>query len=278
MRLSAIRAHLVEGRLRVIADPLYRWVVACELAFLRAVDGIFPVRGEAGAAELDRLTAVVKTFERPAALRRLLASIRRLYPDLKVIVVDDSRTPTQLPGVETLVLPFDSGVSAGRRAGLARVQTEYVLNLDDDFVFYRHTGLAAALRWLAAHPSVDLVGGQVLHLPLFRRTDYRRAALPPTSAAPILPPGTLVGGLPVHDKVANFFLARAGRLRLVDWDPTLKRLDHADFFARARGVLTSVHHPHLRCLHVPTPFDAAYMACRLDVAGDAALLRERYGP
>ena len=32
------------------------------------------------------LTVVVKTFERPEAVRRLVGSIRRFYPDVPVVV------------------------------------------------------------------------------------------------------------------------------------------------------------------------------------------------
>ena len=61
-------------------------------------------------------------------------------------------------------------------------------------------------------------------------------------------------------------LARRASLKRVLWDPTLKRADHSDFFTRTLGVLVSVFNPELRALHVRTPFDAAYMSKRLDLA------------
>jgi hypothetical protein len=281
MRLSSsqrrrIRRRLVDSRLRYFAGPIYSALVSAELAAVRAADALLPGPGSEPGL-LARLTAVVKAFERPAAVRRLVASVRRFYPDVKVIVVDDSRRPARLSGVETLVLPFDSGVSAGRSAGLARTETPYFLNLDDDFVFYRHTDLIRALRWMQANPEIDIMGGEVVHLPLFHTADYSRATLPHTGARPVFPVGSSIGGLVVYGKVANFFLGRTERLRLVDWDPALKRMEHADFFARSQGVLTSVHNPTLKCLHAGTPFDAAYMAHRLDVTGDAVVLQARYG-
>src|SRR5206468_3533420 len=87
------------------------------------------------------LTALVKTFERPPILRRLVSSIKRLYPALRVVIVDDSRKPSRLPGTETIVMPYDSGISAGRNEGLKHVTTPYVLVLDDDFIFFRRTRL-----------------------------------------------------------------------------------------------------------------------------------------
>lgn len=130
-----------------------------------------------------------------------------MYPRLRIIVVDDSRRPTDAEGVETVVLPYDSGVSAGRREGLRRVSTKYVINLDDDYIFYRQTDLASALSIMESYPEIDIMGGEVIYLPFFKRIDYSKTTLYPTDAAPTLRPGSSIGGLPVYDKVANFFIA-----------------------------------------------------------------------
>ena len=68
-----------------------------------------------------------------------------------------------------------------------------------------------------------------------------------------MPPGSFINGLPVYNKVANFYIGRTERIRLVGWNPALKRLDHADFFTRALGILTTVFNPNLKCLHAQTP-------------------------
>ncbi len=222
------------------------------------------------------LTVLVKTFERPAILARLVTSVRARYPTLPVIVVDDSRAPKPLPDVETIALPFDSGVSAGRQAGLERVRTPFVLVVDDDFIFYNGTRLRPALDRLAGNRQIDILGGQLIDLP------YLRVRRPPfgriftTRSEPLVPIGTTIGGLRVCDKVANFYVARTDRLRLVGWDPRLKRIDHADFFTRALGVLVSVFDPELRCLHAQTPFDRAYMTYRTDDHPDRVLLAARW--
>jgi glycosyltransferase involved in cell wall biosynthesis len=250
--------------------------VALELAGQRGIDSVQPARSGHGKALIRQLTAVVKTFERPRALERLIASMKRLYPELKTIVVDDSRDPAPIPGVSTIALRYDSGVSAGRSEGLRNVATQYVLSLDDDFVFYRHTNLEAALTLMERHPEIDIMGGEVVHLPFFATTDYSLATLFPTATPSTMAAGSYIGGLPVYDKVANFFIGRADRIRLVDWDPALKRVEHADFFTRAKGVLTSVFNADLRCLHAGTPFDSAYMKKRTDYTTDAVVLRRRY--
>jgi glycosyltransferase involved in cell wall biosynthesis len=247
-------------------------LVTVELALDRAVATSSPDQS------LDReLTVVVKTFERPTIIARLVASIRTRYPTLPIIVVDDSREPRAIAGVETVVLPYDSGVSAGRQAGLDRVRTPFVMVLDDDFVFFRGTDLAAGLRRIAAQPRIDILGGQLIDLPLLRRRRPPIGQIFATDATPLLPIGSTLDGLTICDKVANFYIARTERLRLVGWDAVLKRVDHADFFTRALGVLVTAFDPGLRCLHVQTPFDAAYMAHRMNVTQDQIVLAARWG-
>ena len=270
-----IKRVFIEGRGRVIARPLYQSVIAAELAAHRVMDTLLPKAPGDPAFLNENLTAVIKTFERPKVLARLVRSIRRFYPELRIVVVDDSRAPEPLEGVETYTLPYDSGVAAGRNAGVARVETPYLLLLDDDFVFYRATRLAPALARLDAEPAIDIMGGIPVNLPFYGVTDYRRASLFPSSLKPLYPAGATLAGLPVLDKVAQFYIARTESIRKVLWDENLKRIDHADFFTRAKGVLTSVLNPGLRCLHAKTPFDEAYMRIRQD-KGDFAYLRKKY--
>lgn len=267
---------LVHGRLRTVAAPIYDLVVAQELALQRRLDTILPNSGSRNSPRLADLTAVIKTFERPRSVVRLIGSIKRLYPSLKVVVVDDSRKTLLVPGVETAAMPFDSGVSAGRREGLRRVRTKYTLILDDDYVLYRGTRLEEALRLLERFSQIDIMGGTVVHLPFFHVTDGRFAAPLPTDSPPTMPPHSRIGALLVLDKVPNFFIARTERLRLVDWNPALKRVEHADFFSRCKGTLTSVSNPRLRCLHAQSPFHPRYMAARTDTLLDSAILHYRW--
>jgi len=149
--------------------------------------------------------------------------------------------------------------------------------LDDDFIFYRGTRLRAAVDRLARNARIDILGGQLIDLPYLRRRQPPLHQIFPTSAQPLVPIGSSIDGLLVCDKVANFYVARTDRLRLVGWTPELKRIDHADFFTRALGVLVTVFDPSLRCLHAQTPFDAHYMAHRTDDHADRAILAARWG-
>ena len=270
-------AHaLPEGTPRAIASAVHGSLVAQELWLERLLDAVAaaPPPDE---ALIRQLTALVKTFERPRVLRRLVASMKRLYPALRIVVVDDSRQPTRLPDVETVPMPYDSGISAGRNEGLRHVTTPYVLVLDDDFVFYRHTRLTHALELIERHPQIDIMGGQCVDLPFYRARPLPRGEIFPTSATPVAPLGSFIGGLKVVDKVSTFYIARTEQLALVRWDPELKRIDHADFFTRALGVLITVFNPCLRILHARTPFDRAYMSKRLDLEASFQVLDRRYG-
>jgi hypothetical protein len=265
-----VRRALVDGPARRVAHPLFDALVAAELAIATRA----PV---APTTAVDHLvTLLIKTFERPVLVRRLVASIRRMYPALPIIVVDDSREPTRLPDVETIELPYDVGVSAGRQAGLERVTTPYVMILDDDFIFYRATRIERAVAALERQPRIDLVGGQLIDLPYLRFREPPIGRIFPTSATPREPIGSTIDGLPVCDKVANFYVARTDSIRRVGWTPALRRLDHADFFTRALGVLVCVFDRELRAFHAQTPFDAEYMARRTDIAADQAVLAARW--
>jgi glycosyltransferase involved in cell wall biosynthesis len=96
----------------------------------------------------DDITLVTKTFERPGAILNLLTTFRKFYPDIRVIVVDDSRTTGEyrldvgaFPGVDYIRTPFDIGVSAGRNLAIKHVKTPYLFLCDDDHMFTQHTDL-----------------------------------------------------------------------------------------------------------------------------------------
>lgn len=257
--------------MRYVAAPTFDALVSVELAVLGALGAPAP-----SSRECEDVTAIIKTFERPRLLRRLLASLQRHFPSLAIVVADDSRHPRTWPGVRTIPLPFACGVSAGRQAALQAVHTDLTWVLDDDFVVFAGTCLAEVKRVLNDFRELDLVGGSVVDLPLFSRRGSPRDRIYPTTAPPRLPLGTRLGPVEVCDKVPNFFVGRTEQLRRVGWDPRLTRVEHGDFFTRARGVLVTGFMPSFSCLHAQAPFDVEYMRHRDDYAADEALLRERY--
>lgn len=265
----------IHGSLRPLAKPVHSALISMALAKESLIDRCI-LHQQNQKLIAANITAVIKTFERPEILKRLVRSLRRFYPTMRVIVVDDSRAPTYIEGVETIIMPYDSGVSAGRQKALKYVQTPYMLLLDDDFIFYRRTKLQPVLEKLQRLPQIDLIGGEVIYLPFYRKIDYTADYLHPTKAKSLIVPGTKIEKMVVLDKVANFYLARTESIRKVGWDPRIKRLDHADFFTRAKGKLCTVFDPSFKILHARTPFAQSYMQKRMDVDPDRKLLWMKY--
>lgn len=84
------------------------------------------------------ITAVIKTFERPERVVALHSSIRQYYPNLAIIIVDDSSAPIAYDWDEYttyIFTEYDIGLSEGRNRAVDQVKTLYTLILDDDFVF-----------------------------------------------------------------------------------------------------------------------------------------------
>jgi glycosyltransferase involved in cell wall biosynthesis len=181
-------------------------------------------------------TIIIKTFERPHTVQRLVDSIRVYYPDVRILVGDDSREPQEVAGAELLALPYDVGLSAGRNRLVDAVRTPYTMLLDDDFIFTEQTRIE--LLRVAIDAGFDIasgrVGGGEYHGMLLRRG--------PTLHYLFKQKRRVHNGLPVYDMTWNFFLARTEALRTVRWDEALKLAEHSDFFLRAMEVPLLVTH------------------------------------
>lgn len=99
-----------------------------------------------------RCDVVITTRNRPEPLQRCLASLAdQSVRDLGIIVVDDHSDEPIAPAVDAVVarhefaippvvirLDEPSGPAAGRNAGVAASQAEYIIFIDDDVVVDRH--------------------------------------------------------------------------------------------------------------------------------------------
>ncbi|HMP06423.1 MAG TPA: glycosyltransferase, partial [Lacipirellulaceae bacterium] len=108
-----------------------------------------------------QLTALVKTFERPRSLERLVRSLRQRYPALRVLVGDDSMRPYPRADVDYVRLPVDVGAAAGRNALLAMVTTPYFVSLEDDFALTDRSRLDLLLETLQQHDGALAAGDLV---------------------------------------------------------------------------------------------------------------------
>ena len=214
------------------------------------------------------VTIIIKTFERPKSLVRLLTSIQKYYPETPVIVTDDSREPTKSlvmsrfsgANISYFEMPFDSGVCKGRNLALSHVQTPYFVHCDDDFIFDRRADLPLAQRLLEDN-DLDLVAGlyfdvfpmsfsgwikalakgqlflirnqitmQGVPRRFFGNFEERADGTVVRTEIPYTPPVVKC------DLVQNFFMARTDRVRetVGGWNDEIKiGGDHEDFFYRA---------------------------------------------
>jgi GT2 family glycosyltransferase len=225
----------------------------------------------------DQVTFIVKTHERPQCLRKLLQSLRLVFPTTSVLVADDGQVSLRMqpdPHTHVVTLPYDVGLSAARNALVERVQTPFFVTLDDDFVFSERTSIARLLAVLEARPELDIVAGS-LYLPGQESQPYAYAELLDVvddgrelrmrkgSHGPV--PG-FEGDCERYDIALNFFVARTARIRAMGgWDARLKLGEHQDFFLRAKraGLGVAVCPSLATALHEQDHSDANYKRKRM---------------
>ncbi|KAH1176501.1 hypothetical protein KIL84_021235 [Mauremys mutica] len=192
------------------------------------------------------VTIATKTFLRYDKLRALIASIRRFYPTVTIIIADDSQHPEPVGGahIEQYFMPFGKGWFAGRNLAISQVTTKYVLWVDDDFIFTPRTRVEKLVDVLEK-TSLDLVGGGVREITGVTTTYRQKISVQlGGEEGDCLQTRQgyhhLLEGFPgcvVTDGVVNFFLARTAKVLEVGFDPRLSRVAHLEFFIDGLGVL-----------------------------------------
>jgi hypothetical protein len=130
--------------------------------------------------EFSELTLTIITMARPGCAKRLIESVRRFYPRLPIVMVEQVDGPSPLSeiaaiaDVQHVVLPFDTGISIARNVAVASVRTEYFILADDDFVFLESTIFTPALNFMFAFPEVAFLGGDLEERER-SRADYSKA-------------------------------------------------------------------------------------------------------
>lgn len=223
--------------------------------------------------DIQDVTGLIKTFERPRQLRTLVASIRKYYPTMPLVVVDDSRNPQPIEGdprTRTLTQRFDSGLSAGRNAGLQLIRTPLTLLMDDDFRFYQRTKIELLLEPI--RDGLDLCSGTV------NDADYcgELKAVGGTLQYLARETGQLKGW-PLYHITWNFFVARTEALRRIRWDPELKLAEHTDFFLRAKRTGLRITHRRDVDVHHSSYRSADYNRYRMRALWYAMRFMEKHG-
>jgi len=224
------------------------------------------------------LTLVVKTFQRPACLARLLKSIDEHAPKLPVVVVDDSlragaaereaREQGLLDlagGVTYITADYDVGVSKGRNLAMAKVKTPFVAILDDDFVLTAESRLERLVEHIA-QGHADIAGGELYVVP--EDLAMGIAGLPQGKGRRVVVSGAFTLGYDPRRKLlvsqaqrtgtqcamaallTNFFVARTKTVNALRWDDSLKLSEAEDFFFRAQKQGLKVKYcPAIKAMH-----------------------------
>lgn len=231
----------------------------------------------------ENVTFIYKSFERQRQAEKLYRNIQAYYPGVKVIIADDSKRPLELKDehVKVIHLPFNSGLSAGLNRALEKVDTPYVIRMDDDELLTPHTHFERHLRFLMTHPEADLVGVLPLSTPKCEPIDrvaglYYRQPMNDAPRKLRIPHMTPIGDeYVVVGKPANIFIARTEKVREIGYDDRIRMIDHNDFFYRAAGRMVSVLAKDCYVFHDHNRFNRAYQRYRMDVEGDRRYIAQR---
>jgi GT2 family glycosyltransferase len=203
---------------------------------------------------MEDTTVLIKTILRPSSLRRLVRSIRAWYPDIRIIIGDDSPSAAEHPAdvcgknVLYVRLPTDCGLSSARNQLVELATTPYVVIADDDFEFTSETNLER-FRFCSQQSNLDIVGGNLVLLLNNTARMQQHAGLTRIDPEAIYycEQGShekwvyFDGVTGLHydclrvDITLNFFFARREALLKFPWDESLKLGEHHDFFLDAKG-------------------------------------------
>lgn len=208
------------------------------------------------------VTIVIKTFERPEALRACYLSIRTFYPLVPIVIVDDSReamTTKDFDGLTTYInTDFNIGLSAGRNLGIAAAKTPFAMILDDDLLFNASTRLDLMKMPLEVG-AFDICGCRMMNFGrdevIFHGTFELQKR---TLRLLIERMNGHLEGFPVYDFCLNVFLARTSFLQENPWRPELKLREHEEYFYRLHrsrpGRVTIRPEVHVEHYPLRTPF------------------------
>lgn len=224
------------------------------------------------------ITVLIKTLDRYDCLQKLIKSLIKRYPNIRILIGDDSKVSCKEKieskfgkyNIEVFELPEDCGLSYGRNYLVKKVKTPYFLLCDDDFVIDKKTDINYALKKIK-EKDLDIIGGYVRNYKIIKSFKDRIISLGQTILRYEIPTnyiGTvrtegnifyadyIVKQFPEYeetDLVLNFFLAKTDVIKNKNlWDEDLKLQEHTEFFYRAKlnglkiattNHLSVQHHP-----------------------------------
>ena len=216
----------------------------------------------------QKISIIIKTFERPKSLKKLLLSIRNTGYSFPIIIADDSKVDSAIEitglfpdlNIKYIPIAFDSGLSKGRNVLLSKLTTPYFLLCDDDFVLDKRSDVEKALKCIVEN-DFDIVGGdfynyvtvsnlkRLVKLIVSEPKKLKRYIFNQYETSRYIGNFVINSGecklLISHKKpiasphrcdiVNNFFIANTESIRKIGgWDNDLKLGEHEDFFLRAK--------------------------------------------
>ena len=200
-------------------------------------------------------TFIIKTFERPTKPVALVKSIEKFYPNVPIIIIDDSKKPIDkkwAPHIQYIHTEYDIGLSEGRNRALKLVKTKYFVLLDDDFEFTQQTKIETFKELLEKY-NFDLIGGKLFEVDMpylqyigffkiYRKVLYIWTYKDISNACEIIS----------VDFTWNFFLAKTNVIQKNPWDSELKLGEHENFFLNLKNNNVKVGYtPHVVINHWP---------------------------
>lgn len=270
---------LLYGKLNPLFSFLLRILMDTEYAILNIIWFLKGGRKPNKAEQKEmatKVTVIFKSFERQSLAKGLYRNIRRYYPDIKIIIADDSEIPLELEdkNLEVINLPFNSGLSYGIIEALERVKTPYVIRLDDDELLTPFSNFHKHLRFLEEEKRADLVAVSFLQALRINNLEKRAESFFNQELKYAIKPLKIPNRTPIRDgytvigKPPNIFIARTDALRKVGYDKNIRMIDHHEFFLRASGEIVSVFDKNSFVFHRHNFLDKNYLKYRSDYHGD----------
>lgn len=177
----------------------------------------------------NNITIITKTFKRYNCINRLLASIKKYYPKISIIVSDDNENPIELNGCTQIIMPFDSGLAAGRNASLSKVNTKYFVLIDDDMEFIQQTTLYKMLDILDNNP-IDIIGGKINGVEFQGSFETYNGIIRHVANKVV----EYINDIPIFHIIPNFFMGDTQKIKYMGgWDEQFKiGGEHGDFMVR----------------------------------------------
>jgi len=192
---------------------------------------------------LDDVAVVVTTFMRENDCMKCLSSIRKFYPDIKVLVADNGRHKDERfinfldrMNIDYVILPFDSGVSKTRNVALDNLKDfPYILLLEDDMELTEESEIEKFKAVLEAEPGLGMIAGAIdldsgARALWAQQLEINRKDKMLFSYPIVNPEWIVSNGVRWHyaDQASNFVLLRNNQD--IRWDSDLKSGgEHIDF-------------------------------------------------